>query len=101
MLQTIKNHPLLVALYFLGSMMLGYTLYSVFSAYMTPIAESNAEIYARLARAHTYQFIGGLLWVGSLLMPGIYLAWKDKKFRMMFPVLEIVQLAFWRLMLFK
>ena len=81
--------------------MLGYTLYSVFSAYMSPLTESNTEIYARLARARTYQFIGSLLWVSSLLVPGIYLAWKDKKFRMMFPALEIFHLAFWRLMVFK
>jgi hypothetical protein len=101
MLQTRKSHTLVVALYCLASMMLGYTLYSVFWAYLTPINESNAEIYARLARARTYQFIGGLLWVSSLLVPGIYLAWKDRKFRMMFPALEIFQLAFWRLMVFK
>ena len=98
MLQTRKSQSLIVALYCIAAIMLGYTLYSVFSAYMTPITESNAEIYARIARTHTYQFIGGLLWVSSLLVPGIYTAWKDKKFRMIFPALEIFQLAFWRLM---
>jgi hypothetical protein len=98
MLQTRKRQSLILALYCIASIILGYTLYSVFSAYMTPITESNGEIYARLVRTHTYQFIGGLLWVSSLLVPGIYLAWKDKKFRVLFPALEICQLAFWRLM---
>ena len=101
MLQIAKRPTLVVGLYCLASIMLGYTLYKVFLGYTAPIAQSDPEMYARLARARTYQLIGSLLWVSSLLLPGIYTAWKDKKFRMMFPALEIFHLAFLRLMVSK
>jgi len=91
----------MVVLYCLASVMLGYTLYTVFRSYMVPITVADASTSARLAQAAAYQFSASLLWVSSLLLPGIYAAWKSKKFRIIFPALEILHLAFWRLIIFK
>lgn len=101
MIQIEKSPTLVVAFYCLAAIMLGYTLYNVILGYMMPIAASDAEIHGLLTRARTYQLIGNLLFISSFLAPGIYIALKDRKFRTMFPALEIFHLAFMNMVLLK
>jgi hypothetical protein len=81
--------------------MLVYTLHNVFLKYMLPFTESEGPNYEALESARMYQLIGNLLIVSSFLLPGIYNAWKDKKFRIMFFGLEILQLITINLMLLR
>ena len=101
MRQLEKNPRLVIALYCLAAIMLGYSLYNVFLGYMTPITAPSDEIHTLLARARTYQLIANLLFIGSFLVPGIFTALKNKKFRAMFPALEIFHLAMMNMVLLK
>ena len=93
MLQTEKSPVQNIALYCAVAIMLGYILYEMLLKYLSPITESNAEIYNLLSQAQTYSFIGKLVFVSGLVIPGIFAAWKNKKFRMMFPALLNFQLT--------
>ena len=100
-LLTEKRNLLTIVFYCAAFLMLAYTLYNVFLKYMLPFTESEGPNYEGLERARMYQMIGNLLFVSSFLLPGIYGAWKDKKFRIIFPRLEILQLITINLMLLR
>lgn len=101
MLQTKKRNFLTVVLYCLAFLTLVYTLHNVYLKFTMPFAQSEGPNFEGLASARMYQLIGNLLFVSSLLLPGIYSAWKDKKFRIIFPALEILQLIAINLMLLR
>jgi len=81
--------------------MLVYTLLNVYLKYRMPFTELEGPNHEGLASARTYQLIGNLLFMSSFLLPGIYNAWQDKKFRMVFPGLEIFQLVIINMMLLR
>jgi hypothetical protein len=92
MLQTEKRNLFTIVLYCLAFLMLIYTLYWVYVKFMMPFAASEGPNYEGLELARMYQLIANLLFICSFLLPGIYGAWKNKKFRVLFPGLEIFQL---------
>ncbi len=100
-LPTEKRNFLIIVLYCLAFVTLAYTLYKVYLKYMMPFTELEGPNYEGLATARTYELIGSLLFISSFLLPGIYNAWQDKKFRMIFPGLEIAQLIMINLMLLR
>jgi hypothetical protein len=71
--------------------MLIYTLYRVYVEFMMPFAAAKGPNYEGLRSVRMYQLIANLLFIYSFL-PGIYGAWKNKNFRMLFPDLVIFQL---------
>lgn len=93
-MQTNKRNLLTITLSCLASIVLVYTLNNIYQHYMLPFSVMQGPVYEAGASARNYRLISNLLYVISFLLPGLYLAWKNEKFRMKFLAVEIFQLLF-------
>jgi hypothetical protein len=96
MLQTGNRN--LQILYSLAFLALGFTLYNVYLEYTFPFAEYDIPYYDELSRVRRNQLLVNLLLIFGFLLPGIYMAYRNEKFRKLFPALGVLYLFFLNVM---